>query len=222
MVADDYRGDAGKEESKNISPRGFRFTSGKDERIKDALKRHEILESSPTRRALTKETVETTMNLRPRQEDKELSRTFRFKPTIEAERIADAISLNTGVKFVKSFMPPNQKLATSGVDQQAARNRGSIMTTQTSRIESKARAGSTFRASLAEGGATNKVFGGVRMRHASVQPFNKTIYSKGRNGLDHSKTFFKGAAEYMQVQDSSLRNSLAQDDGIIKKILDDS
>lgn len=49
------------------------------------------------------------------------------------------------------------------------------------------------------------------------------MYAKGRNAKDHSKTFFKGATEFVQVQtDTSMRNSLAKDDGIIKKILDDS
>ena len=62
-------------------------------------------------------------------------------------------------------------------------------------IESKPRGGSNYRGSLALDGPSK---GGVRMRHASVQPFNKSIYSRGnRNGLDHSKTFFKGASEYM-------------------------
>ena len=105
VVADEYKGDAGKEGRSNMSPRGFRFTSTKNERLQEAIKRHGIFESSPTRAAITRETVEMTMNLRPRQEDKELSRTFRFKPTIQAERIADTISLNTGVKFQKSQMP---------------------------------------------------------------------------------------------------------------------
>ena len=45
------------------------------------------------------ETPERTLNLRAREENKELFRTFRFKPTCEAERIADAISQNTGAKF---------------------------------------------------------------------------------------------------------------------------
>jgi hypothetical protein len=50
------------------------------------------------------ETDERIMNLRPRQENKELSRTFRFKATSQAERIADSVALNTGVKFPKSLM----------------------------------------------------------------------------------------------------------------------
>ena len=50
------------------------------------------------------ETSEKIMNLRPREEEKELSRSFRFKATSEAERIAEAVAVNTGKKLPKSLM----------------------------------------------------------------------------------------------------------------------
>ncbi len=54
------------------------------------------------------ESDERIMNLRPRQEQKELSRTFRFTATSQAERIADSVALNTGKKFPKSVMVPKE------------------------------------------------------------------------------------------------------------------
>ena len=53
------------------------------------------------------ETDEQIMELRPKIPTKHLSRDFRFKPVTEAERIADSISRNTGIKFQKSVMPVN-------------------------------------------------------------------------------------------------------------------
>ena len=79
VQVDNYAGDTGKEKSRFISPRGFRFTSTTtNEKVKDAISRNAILESSPNRRSLTMETSERIMNLRPREERKELSRAFRF------------------------------------------------------------------------------------------------------------------------------------------------
>ena len=78
---DSYRGDAGIDKPKMITPRSFRFASTKDERLREALERNAIFESSPTRRTLTMETSEKLMNLRPRMEHMEISRDFRFKAT---------------------------------------------------------------------------------------------------------------------------------------------
>ena len=160
--------------------------------------------------------------MRPREEEKELSRTFRFKPTNDAERIADAVSLNTGKKFLKAIMHPNQKriVAVRTSDEGKRTNVGSIMSTRGSNFDTSIRGGSTIRGRLRE---DSKRFVDVKARHASVQPYNKSIYAKGRNSKEQTKTFFKGATEFMQVQASNhIRNSLAKDDGIIKKILDDS
>ena len=44
------------------------------------------------------------MNLRPREEQKEISRNFRFKPTITAERIAESVAINNGTKMPRSIM----------------------------------------------------------------------------------------------------------------------
>ena len=114
---DSYRGDAGKEKPKNISPRGFRFTDTSQERVLEALKKNAILESSPLRRTITCETDERIMDLRPEFPQKHLSRGFRFKPTCEAERVADAISRNTGTRFQKSVMPVNELLIQEKEDQ---------------------------------------------------------------------------------------------------------
>ena len=81
MTVDSYKGDAAKDKYKFIAPRGFRFTASKDERVADAVERNQIYESSPNRRTLTCETSEKIMNLRPRDERKEIVGNFRFKPT---------------------------------------------------------------------------------------------------------------------------------------------
>ena len=83
MHVDSYRGDAGRDKMRFTTPRNFRFTNTTDERIQEALVRNSIMESSPNRPCLTMETSEEIMNLRPREEHKELSRAhFRFKPAI--------------------------------------------------------------------------------------------------------------------------------------------
>ena len=56
--------------------------------------RNSIYESSPNRKTVTMETTEAVMNLRPRFEDQEISGTFRFKPTTQAERIAESIAIH--------------------------------------------------------------------------------------------------------------------------------
>ena len=58
------------------------------------------------------ETSEKIMNLRPREEAKELSRSFRFKPTNEAERIAETVAINNGTKMPKSFMKSKRSITT--------------------------------------------------------------------------------------------------------------
>ena len=70
--------------------------------------RNSILESSPNPKTLTNETSEKVMNLRPREEQKELSRTFRFKATSQAERIAECVAKNLGKNQPKSFMIDKQ------------------------------------------------------------------------------------------------------------------
>ena len=50
------------------------------------------------------ETSEEIMNLRPREVHKELSRSFRFKPTFQAERIAETLAMHNGTRMPKSIM----------------------------------------------------------------------------------------------------------------------
>ena len=51
---DSYKGgDTGVDKPRFLPPRGFRFTDNKEERVKDALQRNSILESSPNRKTLT-------------------------------------------------------------------------------------------------------------------------------------------------------------------------
>ena len=50
------------------------------------------------------------MKLRPRNEQKELSRTFRFKATSQAERIAETVATNLGKQQPKSYMIDKQKI----------------------------------------------------------------------------------------------------------------
>ena len=95
------------------TPRGFRFTDTKDERVKDALQRNSILESSPNPKTLTNHTAEKVMNLRPRQENKELAHTFRFKPAIQAERIAESVAINLGTAMPKSMAASRESLRDS-------------------------------------------------------------------------------------------------------------
>jgi len=80
--------------NKFMDDKGFRFTSTKVERLQEAMMRNSILESSPCRKTITNETSEMAMNLRPREEKKELSRSFRFKATSQAERIAETVAIN--------------------------------------------------------------------------------------------------------------------------------
>ena len=64
---DSYKGgDLSLDNRRHTTPRGFRFTGNKDERVKDALQRNSILESSPNPKTLTNHTAEKVMNLRPR------------------------------------------------------------------------------------------------------------------------------------------------------------
>ena len=72
--------------------------------------RNSILESSPNPKTLTNETAEMVMKLRPRNEQKELSRTFRFKATSQAERIAETVAINLGKQQPKSYMIDKQRI----------------------------------------------------------------------------------------------------------------
>ena len=73
VYPDLYKGDNGREIHNYRSPRkAFRFISTQKERVEEAELRNSILESSPNEKTLTMATDEMTMNLRPRQEDKEI------------------------------------------------------------------------------------------------------------------------------------------------------
>ena len=77
------------------------------------MERNKILESSPNRRTLTSETTEQIMNLRPREEYKEISRNFRFKPTITAERIAESVAINNGTSMPRSIMKQKEDMSST-------------------------------------------------------------------------------------------------------------
>ena len=53
------------------------------------------------------------MNLRPRQEQKEISRHFRFKPTITAERVAESVAINNGTNMPRSIMKEKDIMSSS-------------------------------------------------------------------------------------------------------------
>ena len=53
------------------------------------------------------------MNLRPRVEHKEISRNFRFKPTITAERVAESVAINNGTKMPRSIMKEKDIMSSS-------------------------------------------------------------------------------------------------------------
>ena len=63
---DNYKGGNIITDNRRYTPRGFRFTDDKEERVNRALQRNSILESSPCRKTLTNETAEQVMKLRPR------------------------------------------------------------------------------------------------------------------------------------------------------------
>ena len=232
IISDSYKGDSGKDKAKFYTPKQFRFTSTQKERVRDALEQNAILESSPTRRTLRNKTSEEMMNLRPREEHKELCGLFRFKPTT-TERIAEGIAIHNRTKMPKSIIESqdvrrsNDKLRTSGdkamrivdmKDSQLSKPKfGSILTARHSpSIESKLRASSTSRAQGNFSRETND--SKVNIRHQTVQPFNKSLYSRTKNGMHQEKTFFKGAVGVLQA----VRNSTLNDkDESLKLILDE-
>lgn len=80
--------------------------------------------------------------------------------------------------------------------------------------DSKMRASSTSRAMDTSRTVRQSI---SKLRHQSVAPFNRSVYSKFQP--EQSKTFFKGAVEYLLA---SGKNSLNDNDQSLKKILDDS
>lgn len=55
----------------------------------------------PLERTLRMQTDANVLNLRPRNEEKELAGYFRFKPADTSERIADTLAKFHGVKMPK-------------------------------------------------------------------------------------------------------------------------
>ena len=55
------------------------------------------------------------MNLRPREEKKEISRTFRFKPTITAERVAESLAIYNGTTMPRSIMKEKESNLASSI-----------------------------------------------------------------------------------------------------------
>ena len=180
------------------------------------------------------------MKLRPRNEQKELSRTFRFKATSQAERIAETVATNLGKQQPKSYMIDKQKIKKieKRIDaltldprhteprhieprnNRDTNNFGSIMSgasSSPSRMKgSQLRAQSTSKVQNPSRTMQNSI---QTVRHASVVPYNKSRFAK-RAPPDMSRTFFKGATEYMIATGTD--NSLADNDHALKKILDDS
>jgi len=107
---DSYHGDSLAATSKHLDSKCFRYKHTKVEHLQDAIEKNAILESSPNRHILKMETLEQALNLRPRQEDRELSRHFRFKATCQAERIAESVAIVQGFSKPKSLMPDNLML----------------------------------------------------------------------------------------------------------------
>ena len=92
---------------------------------------------------------------------------------------------------------------------------GSILTTRNSPgLDSKLRASSTSRVQDHSRFHRND----SKMRHSTVQPFNKSTYSKTQAGMDQPKTFFKGAVGFLQA---SLNGSLNDKNEGVKQILDE-
>lgn len=175
------------------------------------------------------------MKLRPRNEQKELSRTFRFKATSQAERIAETVATNLGKQQPKSYMIDKQRMKkidkridaltldprhTEPRNNRDTNNFGSIMSgasSSPSRMNgSQIRAQSTSKMQNPSRTMQNSI---QTVRHASVAPYNKSRFAK-RGPPDMSRTFFKGATEYMIATGTD--NSLADNDHALKKILDDS
>lgn len=198
----------------------------------EAVTHNAIYECSPTRKSLNNETSEMVMNLRPRVETKELSRHFRFKPTNQAERIADTISANTGQCYIKSVMvskdrrsprrhrhsihrSTNESPSVDSYGRHKSPVSKSGLTTRLSQVDSTMRS-STVRRTTNTDRARNTQ---QRVTRTLNLPFNKTVYAKMAEEQVQPKTFFKGAVEFLQANE---RSSLADTDDGLKKILDDS
>jgi len=160
------------------------------------------------------------MNLRPREEHKELSRCFRFAATSQAERIAASVAHNIGTMLPKSIMVDKKGAGSRSIREElnaqmtSVAQFGTVLTGLINRgaevrVSSSSRCDNTSR-TLARNSP-------VQPRHSSVVPYNKSVFSK-RNPQPQ-KTFFKGAVEYLLASD---RNSLGDKDQTLKKILDDS
>ena len=52
IQVDSYRGDTAREKMRFLTPQNFRFMSTVNERVKEAVARNAIMESSPNRRTL--------------------------------------------------------------------------------------------------------------------------------------------------------------------------
>ena len=144
------------------------------------------------------------MDLRPREEQKELSRTFRFKPTITAERIAESVAINRGTIIPKCVMVEKESMNSSigmlrphqmqNIEMNAGQtNQSSILSTRNSLMESQLRSSSASRGPKFKHHLKEKV---SPARHASV-PFNKSPYCK--TSRDQPKTFFKASVGFLQA-----------------------
>ena len=68
---------------------GFRFRANKIQRVQEAIEKNSICESSPNR-LHQGNTYEKIMNLRPREQHKELDGQFRFQPRSSVEKVIDS------------------------------------------------------------------------------------------------------------------------------------
>lgn len=118
-------------------------------------------------RTLRMHTDEKVLNLRPRNEGKELAGTFRFKPVDTSERIADALASYHGIKMPKQYRQDRSRSPVNISIDEGSLMQDSIISDSKSRT-----AGSVDRGSSMVGKINGKP---LKARHESV-PFNRSKY----------------------------------------------
>ena len=121
---------------------GIRYRANTLERVMEAMKSHELCESSPTE--LYKGTThEKIMNLRPRDKSMEINGDFKFKPRSTFERFTDKATVNatnaikTDEMFSKHLYPKKKESTVIGrlkIDQSSA---GGLDSAQSAMSQSK-------------------------------------------------------------------------------------
>lgn len=198
-----------------------------EERVRDALLAAQMYEPRPTIKTLYNLTDEKIMKCRERIPEKELFGNFRFKPQTTAERIADTVATNLGLKMPKhvsinSKSPPRKRgFFDTLPSQRSPTVQGSQVSPRSRLTETKSTLQpSGLRKSLSNRDITKakqQKESALKARNRSV-PFNQSKYMKYKEVADRPKTFFKGATEFLQGAEKS---ALADKDQTLKKILDD-